>query len=399
MSSMKSPARATRPKVVAIADELRKSLFGDGCPRADRWSALDRLIDVARRWKSSAKSARDAAAKHVQKLLGAAATTAGLTTRRLQADEAKSLASLLAEPFAKPYRQAAAELWGLRLKGGDKPKKYGQLWKSAAACVLRRDWSPNGAALGVEFGADGDALRLNLGGALVAAGPWRTTIRQSDRELHPTEDWSAACWFADSDGEYLELNRMLTHGVAHVRQIFVARHVPWVLLADSARGGETSDWSLAWEVPTVAATGLQGLVGSRGQRVLGSASEILAAPLSSPMDPMRPGPDRLSIRDGKLRLEHRATGKRTLAALAFTWGADVAASPNWRVLTVTNDRTLCTPEDALAVRMSAGGKQCVFFHSLDNPVRRAFLGHQTFDETILGVFNAKGDVDPWLRVE
>jgi len=75
------------------------------------------------------------------------------------------------------------------------------------------------------------------------------------------------------------------------------------------------------------------------------------------------------------------------------------AQLQWRRLTITQDRRLTPTEEAFAFRVSSGGRQCVFFRSLEHERRHAFLGCQTFDETIIGEFDKEGDVVPWMRIE
>ena len=69
-------------------------------------------------------------------------------------------------------------------------------------------------------------------------------------------------------------------------------------------------------------------------------------------------------------------------------------------LTVTHDRRMVKPDEAQAFRIGVGGRQCVAFRSLKPEFRTAFLGHQTFDECLIGWLNpAAREVEAWLRIE
>jgi hypothetical protein len=107
-------------------------------------------------------------------------------------------------------------------------------------------------------------------------------------------------------------------------------------------------------------------------------------------------------RDGReLVVRQRPEGRRAWRPLLLSWepGRD-RKSVQWRTLTVTQERRVCAPETAFAVRVSWGRDETlVVYRSLARPATRAFLGHQTSAQFLIGLFNRDGEVEPLLNVE
>jgi len=173
-----------------------------------------------------------------------------------------------------------------------------------------------------------------------------------------------------------------------------------VWMIDVIRGDERADWrwSVRWHGAKI--SGLRGEAAHRGQRLLGMETQAALLPVSSPPDPFSIGGMKVALGDGALEFSQQETAKRLVAAVAWVWSPSGTLSlPPWRRLTITQDGRLTPPEECFAFRVQAGSRQCVFFRALEHPRRHAFLGCQTFDETIIGEFDKKGDVKPWMRIE
>ena len=89
------------------------------------------------------------------------------------------------------------------------------------------------------------------------------------------------------------------------------------------------------------------------------------------------------------------------APLIIDWNASRRnAAADWRTLTVTEEGGILRPEQASGQRMRVGTDQWLIYRSLINtPEPRSVLGHQTRYESVVGRFNAKGDVKAILEIE
>jgi hypothetical protein len=317
-----------------------------------------------------------------------------------ETEDIKAIRTLIRKSGNRDERAVADVLLGMNPKSKKKLPKLEFQNRKETITIFRNEWSSEGAVLAVDHRSAGMQVSLNIQGQRVLDGPWNTEVHADGAILEPEAPWNSVCWYADKDGQYLELCRPLQKDVVQDRFIFMARRVPMLVMADCLRGKEPTEWQIQGHIPTPTQLGLEGHLKTRWQQCVGGPKSIAIAPLSSPSDPLTPGQDRLSIKEGLFGFSHQRKAKRTMAVTCWTWSSqhELPLEP-WRILTITSDRVLNSPEDALAVRIPLAGKQCVLFRSLEHPVRRAFLGHQTFDETIIGLFNKSGDIEPWLRVE
>jgi hypothetical protein len=296
--------------------------------------------------------------------------------------------------------ESAARIAPTKVAVPQKAKSFGMVDPQAKCVVLRRSPIPNATMLAVDFRKPECRIALRVAGETVADGAFTTTIDKNGREVPLSAPWEIVCDSADSDMEYLELATSIAKDVYLDRHLLVARKAPILWMVDVLRGDERADWRWSVRWGGFKPTGLRGEAAHRGQRLLGQSIPTALLPVSSPSDPFSKGGMKVAFRDGALELSQEESGKRLVAAAAFVWSeTGVLSLPPWRRLTVTNDGRVVPAEEAFAFRVQADSKQCIFFRALERPRRHAFLGCQTFDETIIGELDKKGDVRPWLRIE
>ena len=104
---------------------------------------------------------------------------------------------------------------------------------------------------------------------------------------------------------------------------------------------------------------------------------------------------------GQLTLTQTGTGRALFAPLIFDWHPGRRnAVAEWRSLTVTECGNAVGADRAAAHRLRLGKHQLLIYRSLaltDEP--RAVLGHHTRFETVIGTFDARGNVRPIMLVE
>jgi hypothetical protein len=296
---------------------------------------------------------------------------------------------------------AAAKLSAGKLQPSSaKIKIAGFVDPQSRSAVLRRSWSADSALLAVDFRKPECRIGLHLGGETIIDGAFATVVSKNGRDLEMIRPWEVVCESADADMEYLELATPIEREVYLDRHLFIARKAPIVWMVDVVRGDERADWRWSVRWHGVKISGLRGEAAHRGQRLLGLETQAALLPVSSPPDPFSLGGMKVALADGALELSQQETVKRLVAAIAWVWSpSGTLTLPPWRRLTITQDGRLTPPEEAFAFRVQAGSRQCVFYRALEHPRRHAFLGCQTFDETIIGEFDKKGDVKPWMRIE
>lgn len=396
----KSPSKA------AVANWMKQHLSKDGVLLADPWRTPDAAMLLGLfpgGWDALTQSGPRRRLDGVSQTAARQALGSGFLHE--DAGQFATARRQLLQSFASNMGTEFAPL-GRRLLGAPtnemppKSKIPGYVDEESQSAVLRRDWAPNSAALAIDYRKFDCRLSLHLAGERIASGSYATNVTQNGRPLQATAKWETICQNADEDCEYLELCVPLTNGVFLDRHLFVGRKAPIIWMVDVIRGKETADWRWHVRWDGVSANGLRGEPNHRGQRVLGPKTQLALLPVSSPTDPFAPGGMRVALKDGAFELSQEQRGARIVGAIAWVWSekGPLNVEP-WRQLTITQDRRTAPTEEAFAFRVSAGGKQCVFFRQLEQSRRYAFIGCQTFDETIIGEFDKNGDVVPWMRIE
>lgn len=268
-------------------------------------------------------------------------------------------------------------------------------------CVLRKDWTVGAPVLGVDFRSPTVKLQGRLFGEPVFAGPWKTGITINGESIATDGDWDATCWFADSDGEYLELQQTLDHDVVVARQAFLARRVAMLWISDTVCTPKPADIHLTWQLPTREGIELKGELPTRAQRIRGHRFELRFLPIGQPAEPLQSATGRFGMSEDGLQIEASATGvERLFLPAAFTWSARSLPAPTaWRSLAITNDRRRIAPDEAVAFRIPVADTQLIFFRALKKPLRYAFVGHQTYSECEIGEIDRKGNFKEWLTIE
>lgn len=393
------------PSKTAVGRWMQRYLSKEGVLLADPWRTPDAaslLGSFPGGWDALAASAARRRVEGVSRIAARQAVGAGflhedsspVETRQRLLHSFDSRVGLDFRPFGRRLLGAATN------EPLPKTKVPGYVDEQSQSAVLRRGWTPDVAALAIDYRRFDCRLALHLAGERVAAGPFTTTVTKNGRTLDATEPWETVCQSADGDGEYLELAIPLVGGAFLDRHLFLARSAPILWMVDVVRGGEPADWRWHARWEGASAAGLRGEPLHRGQRLLGIKAQAALLPVSAPTDPFARGGLRVSLKDQAFEFSQEESAKRLVAAVAWVWNEQGPLVVNpWRRLTVTHDWTLAPAEEAFAFRVSSGGRQCVFFRSLEHPRRHAFLGCQTFDETIIGELDKKGDVLPWMRIE
>lgn len=254
------------------------------------------------------------------------------------------------------------------------------------------------AKLALDFSHSTCSMDLRVFRQPILRGDWETSvvIDGAPRPIHAP--WTTSCWHADDDGQFLEL-RCEADGVVLDRQIFLCRRAPILFLVDAVHAKEATHVELAWKFSSPAIRGLKGLLPSRAQKCEGVTGELAILPFGLPSDPLARTSGHFRHEDGKLSAGAQRPGRVAVLPMAIVWGSTAKSPMSWRPLTITSDRRLVGPEEAVAWRIAAAGQQLVYFRSMLGTHRLAFLGHQTFYETIIGPVDKKGDLEHWLMVD
>lgn len=314
----------------------------------------------------------------------------------------RMLQTSLSGPASRRWNLIRRMLWEKeKSPKSTKDEECGFQTDEAKLAILRKDWTVGSPVLAVDFRSRDVALDGRLFGEPFLSGSWQTSIAIDGETIPLDGEWDATCWFADSDGEYLELQWTLAGDVIVARQIFLARRVPLVWFSDTLSVPQAADLQLSWTLPTRNGIELAGELPTRAQKLKGHRFDLRFLPVADPAEPLQPSRSRFSMTDDGLTLAIGAQGvQRLFLPAAFTWSARSLPAPTpWRMLAVTNDRRRIEPDEAVAFRLPIADTQVLFFRALQKPIRYAFVGHQTYSECEIGELTRDGEFTEWLTIE
>jgi len=214
-------------------------------------------------------------------------------------------------------------------------------------------------------------------------------------------DWQSVCWYADDDGDYLELRYIGNDSVWIDRQLLLSRHCHLAVIADAivARGAARLEYRMS--LPAAEGVEMKFDSTTRECRLRATGCRARVFPVALPQDRVCGTAGNFQEGDGRLELTQVGTGGGLYVPIVLDWHAHRRAQrAEWRSLTVTEMGEVVAPHRAAGHRLRVGRQQLLIYKSLDAPQdARAVLGYHTWYEAVVGTFDATGAVDPIVMVE
>lgn len=258
--------------------------------------------------------------------------------------------------------------------------------------MLRADWRPRGDLVAIDHREPAGATALEvqvaggtlLGPSWVAGGGATGRSRGVGYRSGPLADWFE--WAVPAGSSRV------------IRTAVLLRGQRLALLADEWHRAGSALTSRLGLAEGIAATAIPE---TRALALKGPGVSARALPLALPALPYPTERGALVAEAGTLLLSQRAETRRAWLPLLLSWDpARNRRLARWRSLTVAERSKVCPPGVAFAARVAWGpGDGLVIYRSLARPALRSFLGHQTSARFLIGLFDAKGNVKPLLKVE
>lgn len=271
----------------------------------------------------------------------------------------------------------------------------------ARFALLRSDWTVQADSVAIAHHRHFPQLDVTASGRPLIHGDWTIKLTIGGVPVELAEEWSCVCWQSDPDADYIEL-QMLGPGKLRVERIvMLSRAERFLLLADSVSGVPNQRIEYQSELPLSDDIQPRPDTATREVQLSAKGFRARAFPLAVAQDRVQSTPHNFAGADGKLTLTQVAQGEGLFAPLILDWGVSRSrGNAQWRTLTVTEDGRVIGPDIAAGHRLKIDDLQLLIFRSLkDTGESRAVLGHHTWNETVVGRVNKKGDVDPFLMVE
>jgi len=242
---------------------------------------------------------------------------------------------------------------------------------------------------------------LSAAGKTLLAGAFATEIVIDGRSVRPRGDWHSVCWHADDDGDYLELQLCLSDSVRIDRQLLLSRRGRFALLADAVMTSQAQRIEYRLSLPTAEGVDIKFNKSTREARLRAADGVARVFPLALPQDRVLSTAGSCLETNGRLELTQIVAGRGLFAPLVFDWHPGRrSAAADWRSLTVTELGKAVGADRAAGHRLRLGKHQLLIYRSLDDTDEaRAVLGQHIRYETIVGTFDAAGNVKPIMLVE
>jgi hypothetical protein len=297
------------------------------------------------------------------------------------------------------YRAAPRSLTKLRKPAVQVMPSNQSDW--ARLVLLRSDWTAAAASVAVAHHQPLPELDVTIHGQPVLHGSWGLELQLGDAAVELADEWSCVCWESDPDADYAELQMTGPGRLRVERQVLLSRKDQFLLLADVISGAPAGRLTYRSRLPFAPAVQGDSVPGRREFRLTAARAKVRVFPLALPEDVTLSTPHRCQIDGHGLTLEQIAEGRGLMAPLVFDWHPQRRnAEALWRRLTVTENGKVLPGDAAAAFRWKVGRDQWLCYRGLKPAaVPRAVLGCHTPNETLIGRFDTKGEVDPILMIE
>jgi hypothetical protein len=302
---------------------------------------------------------------------------------------------------------AAWELLGKQIvpkqlrKKGKKAPRASDNCEWACLAMMRSGWSPEAAAVAVDFSTARMRLDVWANSRRLLSGAWAIEPRVDGRTLVPTGQWEQLCWFNDKDADYVEFTLPLEGGARLERQILLAHRDKFLLLVDHLKSVETAHLEHAWQLPLASGLLFCGDGETRDALLVDGVPHSRMMPLALPEWRIDPRVGELSHSGNAMRLSEQTVGRNLACPLFVDLCPNRSALPcTWRQLTVAESLAIKPADVAVSYRIQSGPDQWVYYRSQGPRGNRTFLGQNTSSECLIARFKAPGgEVRSLLEIE
>jgi hypothetical protein len=244
-------------------------------------------------------------------------------------------------------------------------------------------------------------LELSARGETLLSGALECELSIDGVTCAPRGEWQSVCWYSDGDGDYLELQLCLAESVRIDRQLLLARHGHFAVMADAVIAPQAERIEYRMCLPAADGAGIEFDRSTRECRLSSGGRTTRVFPLGLPQCRTLSTSGNFLERDGLLEVTQMTAGSAIHVPVLFDWHPRrQRPAADWRSLTVSENRQAVRGERAAGYRLRIGKFQLLMYRSLaPTDEARAVLGHHTRYETIIGTFDSNGDVDPLVMVE
>jgi hypothetical protein len=244
-------------------------------------------------------------------------------------------------------------------------------------------------------------IEVALSGERWLAGVWGLELSLDGAPLPSASGWKCDCWYSDDEGDFLELACELGEGMAAVRQVFLARQAPLLVLMDAVRGVSPQRSLVCrsrWPLAAAVAAEQDGL--TREIQLASRRGRVRVFPVHLPPQRAASAPGALEAGGDELLCSLKTHGSACQVLLLDWSDRDGQTPADWTPLSVAEEGRRLSASEAVAARLRVGDRHWFYWHNLTRgKVARSALGHHSASETVVARFSSQGTVEPLVHVE
>ena len=263
---------------------------------------------------------------------------------------------------------------------------------------LQTGWDRKATKLGVDFS---EGCRIDLFRKVpLLVGEAMPQVFLDGNPLSIESEPEVCCWHSDEDADLLELEIEFSEGVVLQRQFVLAREDEFLFVGDAVCHHEP-DSMLGLRVELNAADGIQMTEEAETNEVYLVNEKILGLVVPVSLGEWKADKSLGTIKCHRNRvvIDRQAKGQNLYSGLFLDLKPKRAVKPRtWRQLTVGENLTKCSDDQAVAYRVQVGKSQWVIYRSLASPANRTFFGENHLDEFFVGRFDREG-MTPLVKIQ
>lgn len=262
---------------------------------------------------------------------------------------------------------------------------------------------PSGAALSVDFSVPVPQASLHVAGRPLLSGPWQALVRIDGMVKPAAGPWSEVCRHRSAQCDYLELAQPLEDGWRLTRQMLLAERDQFLLVADGVLGPPSARATIEYQLRWPLAPGVScawARENWEGWLVDGRQRQASILPLELPEWRAAWEDAALETADGALRLAQRVRGGALYAPLWLDLARGrLRQALTWRRLTVGENLSVVSRDEAVGYRVQVGRQQWLIYHSLAPVGNRSVLGLNTCAAFVCGRFLPEGKIEEIVVIQ
>lgn len=257
--------------------------------------------------------------------------------------------------------------------------------------ILQTEWIPKSPRLTVDYRDRQITAELSAGGVLLS-GEMQHEFVIDGEPVSADSDWEVVCWHSDQDGDFLELETVLSDGSKWQKHFLLARNELFLLVGDVILGEANRPIEFSSQWPLHSGAGF-GAARETNEFFLTRKSKTAAAvlPLGMPEWRTERADTTITISESRLSCQATVTGENFYCPYFIDLDPKRCRKPlTWRRLTVAEKLEILPPSAAAAFRIHVGDQQWLIYRSLNRPQSRTVFGQNLNVEFYAGTFESDG---------